>query len=639
MDKSLVAAVILLVSAPSVRAAEALPVEAFASLPTVSQVQLSPDGDNVAFLVKIDQPDTQGAAVRTLNLSTGDFTTLAYANSEDYVINWVRWANNEQVLVSARFPAERWGTPTTETRLLVANISSGEFRRVLPPGYLRRLDWIPQIQDDIVDLLPADPDNVMLQGRFDSERDTGIIQVDLKEQRVRRVQRALDGALFWVTDRQHRPRIVVRRDDATYTVTHQHVDGKKRHDLWEFDAFAEDQVWPLSFDKDPDVLYVRAYHEGLLAVFSVRMSDPNLAMELVFADPERDVDGSLIYSAVTDDVIGIRHSSGGGYSFWHEQYLGLQNAINDALPDTYNILYSLSEDERRYVVLASSDTDAGTYYVGDRDERRLMELAKRYPDLPSERMAEKNKIRYEARDGLAIEGFLTLPGAAADRPLPTIIFPHGGPISYEDEGFDHWTQFFASRGYAVLQMNFRGSSGYGYEFMASGLQGWGLEMQNDVEDGTRWLIEEGVADPERICVVGASYGGYAALMEAARNSDLYQCAVSFAGVTDVAYLVTSHRRYSNYDVVRQQIGTDLGELRQRSPVNNAEAIAIPVLLGHGTEDRSVRVRHSQKMVKELEKAGKEVTYLEFDGGDHYLSRQDHRIAFFRAMDEFLSKHL
>lgn len=629
----------LVLFAAVIRADDMMPLEAFASVPVVSNVQLSPDGEHVAFLVKINTPDVQGAAVRFMNLDTDEARTLTYAETKDFVINWIRWANDRQLLISARFPAKRWGTPTTETRLMVASIEDGEMRSALPPSYLRRLDWVPQIQDEIVDILPSDPDHILLEGRFDNQYASGIVRTSLARNKVSRVERGRENTIDWVTDRQNRPRIAVLRDDATYLIRHQHTDGKKWNDLWEFEAFAEDRVWPLGFAQDPDVLYVRAYNEGLLAVFKVRLSDPDLEKELVFSDPVYDVDGSLIYSAKTSDVIGIRHSSGGGYTFWDPQYKMLADAINKALPDTHNRLYSLSDNERRYIVLATSDTDAGTYFIGDRDEQSLLQLARRYPDLPTELMAEKRAISYEARDGLAIEGYLTLPRAAADGPLPAIVFPHGGPISYEDSGFDYWTQYFASRGYAVLQMNFRGSAGYGYDFMASGLKGWGLEMQNDVEDGTRWLIEEGIADPERICVVGASYGGYAALMEAARNPDLYQCVVSFAGVTDVAYLVTSHKRYTNYDVVREQVGSDFRELRKRSPLHNAESINIPVLLAHGTKDRSVRLRHSQKMAKELEKEGKDVTYLEFEDGDHFLSAQQHRIAFFRAMDEFLREHL
>ena len=409
--------------------------------------------------------------------------------------------------------------------------------------------------------------------------------------------------------------------------------------LWRFEAFSEDEVWPLGFGKDPNALYVTAYHEGRRAVFKVDLSDPELTKELVFADPDYDAGGSLIYSKLSGDVIGIRYSTDGGYTFWDKEYQQLQESINAALPGTTNLLYSLSDDERHYVALATSDTNPGTFYIGARDENQLLRVGDRNPALPTERMSEVEAISYKARDGLEIEGLMTLPKEQAEGPYPAIIFPHGGPISFDGGGFDYWTQYFASRGYAVLQMNFRGSAGYGYDFMKSGLQAWGLEMQNDVEDGTRWLIEEGVADPERICVVGASYGGYAALMEAARNPDLYKCAVSFAGVTDVAYLVSSSRHYSNFEIVKEQVGSDYSELRKRSPLHIAADINIPVLLAHGTKDRSVRIQHSKKMNRELEKQGKEVTYLELEDGDHYLSDQDHRIQFFKTMDTFLHSHL
>lgn len=188
-------------------------------------------------------------------------------------------------------------------------------------------------------------------------------------------------------------------------------------------------------------------------------------------------------------------------------------------------------------------------------------------------------------------------------------------------------------------MNFRGSSGYGYDFMQAGLKNWGQAMQDDVEDGVRHLIKEGIADPEQICIVGASYGGYAALMGAIKSPDLYRCAISIAGVTDVHYLVNSHRRYTNYEVVKEQIGSKRSELKDASPVNHVEKIAVPVLLVHGTEDRSVRVKHSRKMARRLEKAKKEVEYVELDGGDHYLSNENHRIATFKAMDQFLKTHL
>lgn len=623
----------------SALAAEKLPVEAFAQLPNVSQVLLSPDGENVAFRVKVNTEEVVGTAIQVYNIASQQVTTLAFAKADAFVIKWIRWANDERLLVSARFPATRHGDPTTETRLQSINIKTREPREVLLVSFLRRQEYIPQFQDQIVDMLPSDADHILLAGEFERSYRSEIIKVNLKTGRTSRVLKGKDHITDWVTDRQHQVRIGVWLDETSYRILLRQPDGPGWDVLWEFEAFSEEAVWPMSFDKDPDYLYVRAYHEGRLAVFKVRLSDSKLEKELVFADPVYDAGGSLIYSKISGDVIGIRYSANGGFTFWDNDYQQLQAAIDAALPDTDNILYSLSNDEQHYVVLATSDTDPGTYYLGDREKNKLALLAPRYPALPVERMSEVQSVSYEARDGLAIEAFLTLPKDQGPMPYPVIIFPHGGPISFDDGGFDFWTQFFASRGYAVLRMNFRGSAEYGYDFMKSGLQAWGLEMQNDVEDGTRWLIQEGVADPERICVVGASYGGYAALMEAVRNPDLYKCAVSFAGVTDVAELVSSLRNYLNFDIAKEQIGSDYRSLRQRSPLYIVEDFEIPVLLAHGTKDRSVEVRHSQRMYRELKKSDKAVTYLELEDGDHHLSKEEHRVEFFRAMDKFLQAHM
>lgn len=255
-------------------------------------------------------------------------------------------------------------------------------------------------------------------------------------------------------------------------------------------------------------------------------------------------------------------------------------------------------------------------------------------------MAQKQVVHYKARDGLEIEAYLTL--TKSHKPgekLPTVIFPHGGPMASDTDRFDYWTQFFANRGYAVLQMNFRGSSDYGFDFMKAGLKGWGLAMQNDIEDGAHWMIAEGYTDPHKMCIVGASYGGYAAMMGAAKSPKLFRCAISFAGVSDLAGLVRAHHNFINYKVVKEQIGDDTRDLEQRSPVTFAKQIEIPVLLIHGDRDRNVRVHQSELMDKALLAAGKDVTYVELKTGDHYLSREEDRIATFKAMDTFLAKYL
>lgn len=616
-----------------------LPVEAFSALPKVSSVEMSPNGQFIASIINIHKGELEGTLVNIYDIETKSQTSLAHTDNEKFVINWIEWANDQHLLISARFPATRYGIPTTETRLLIGDVEANEIKPAFSTSYLRRQNYVPQFQDQIVDLLLDDPDHILLEANFEGVDSSAVYRVNLKKQRVRRVIHDKSDVISWYTDRSGEIRIALTFDqDTTFKVLHRPVGEKKWQTLWEFEALSEDSVSIMGFDGDPNLLYVKAYKDGRKAILKVDLSDPKLTMTPVFTDDTYDISGSLRYSHTKKRVVGISNNITGRVTFFDEELRALQLGIDKALPDTTNLVVTFSEDESRYIVLSSSDTNSGSYLIGDRNNNSIDYFGFLYPELTPDLMSEKNWITYKARDGVEIEAALTLPKEKKEN-LPTIIFPHGGPISFDDDGFDYWTQYFANKGYAVLQMNFRGSYGYGFDFMQAGLGNWGQEMQRDVEDGTRWLIDEGIANPEKICMVGASYGGYAALMEAAHNSDLYQCAVSFAGVTDVARLVKQHRRYTNYDIAKKQIGSDFSELKRNSPLGLAEQIDIPVLLVHGTKDRSVRVDHSQKLFKKLKRLDKDVTYIEQKDGDHHLSNGKHRNEFFNEMDRFLTQYL
>ena len=317
----------------------------------------------------------------------------------------------------------------------------------------------------------------------------------------------------------------------------------------------------------------------------------------------------------------------------------LQEQVDGALPKTKNYISSLSYDLQKYIVSSASDIDSGTYYLGQRNPAKLDAVAYRYKTLTPDLMATKKRITYKARDGLEITAYLTLPKKGAQKNLPTIMLPHGGPISNDDDSFDYWVQYLSNKGYAVLQMNFRGSSGQGLEFRNAGLKNWGMAMQDDIEDGAKKLIGDGIADANAIGILGASYGGYAALMGAVKTPDFYKFAISVAGVSNVYDLVKDNRAFwRGYNVVDEQIGNDNNHLREISPVNYANKIKIPILLIHGDSDRQVDKKHSEQMHTALQKEGKNVTYLSLPDEDHFLTNEDSRRATFRAMDEFLDKY-
>lgn len=618
-----------------------LPVEAFASIPDVSSVQLSPDGKKIASIVRVDQPKLKGTVVSILDLETGNKDYAIHTDNQKFVLLSLQWANDTTLLISAKFPANRYGTPTTETRLVKYDLTTRKTTSVLARSVIDRLSWIPQHQGQIIDMMPDDPDNILLSldGMGEEVGEDSVLRVNLSQGKSAFIQNSKRKIIGWITDRQHKVRISIYNDDTEYRIYEQPEQKTEPRLLWTFKAFSDESVWPLGFDADPNILFVRAYHQGFEAIFKVNLTDPKLRKELVYANEDTDVEGNLIYSELKKKVIGISEGDGEEYTFWDPEYAGLQNGLKAVLPNAHNYITQFSADERRYIVYSTSSTQPGTYYFGDRDEKALFPIADRYSQLSSEQLADTQYLSYEARDKLKIDAYLTVPKGLEAKQLPTIIFPHGGPISYDSNDFDYWAQFFANRGYAVFRMNFRGSAGYGYEFMKAGLKSWGLEMQNDVEDGTRYLINQGISDPQRICIVGASYGGYAALMGAAMTPDLYRCAVSVAGVTDVAYLVKSSRRFTNYEVVKEQIGDDFSALYERSPVSKADKIRIPVLLLHGDKDRVVKVQHSREMFDELKSRKKNVEYIELENGDHYLSNNDHRLTTFKALDKFLADNL
>jgi dipeptidyl aminopeptidase/acylaminoacyl peptidase len=266
------------------------------------------------------------------------------------------------------------------------------------------------------------------------------------------------------------------------------------------------------------------------------------------------------------------------------------------------------------------------------------------PWIKESEMAEMRPISYQSRDGLTIHGYITLPKNVAPKNLPAVILPHGGPWSRNSWGYSAEVQFLANRGYAVLQMNFRGSTGYGRKFWEASFKQWGRAMQDDVTDGVRWLIKQGIADPRRIGIYGASFGGYVALVGLSSTPDLYACAVDYAGVSNLFTLLKSIPAYWKpyLDMYYEMVGhpeRDEALLREVSPVFHADRIKAPLLIAQGANDPRVNRNESDQMVAALKARGINVIYIVKDNEGHGFSNEENRFSFYRAMEEFLAKHL
>lgn len=629
-----------------------LATEDFSQLPDVSRLVLSPDGKKLAYNARINVGDIQGVGVQVLDLATKEMKIALFTDNSQFFMNWLGWKDNKTLLAGVFSPSERDTVVNTQrvrfkTRdfhLMIIDTETDEITSPFSRTFLRRYNVLPPRRDYVVDTLPNDPLHILMQmpgvdiGYW---REPIVYKVNIKTQKASVYHSAEKNVGDWITDQQHKVRLGHAYDDKGIQSTKiLDADSGKWRELWSHAIFSEEKVEALGFDSDPNVLFVRAYHQKRLAIFKVNLKDPELKRELVLADPVYDVKGRLIYSPENDSVIGVTSMEQGGTYFFDKELQSLQTKIDKAIPGNRNYIYSITDDQQKFLVFSTSSIDSGTYYLGQTNPIKLDAVAYSYKKLVPDVLSKTQRIEYKARDGLTIEAYLTTPKNQPAKNLPTLVFPHGGPISRDNDAFDYWAQFFVNKGYAVLQMNFRGSDGQGIELRNAGLKNWGKEMQDDIEDGARKLIADGIANPNAIAIVGASYGGYAALMGVVKTPDFYRCAISVNGVSNVFDLVKDNRAFwRSYNVIDEQIGNDNATLRAISPVNFADKIKVPVLLVHGTDDRQVEIKHSYQMRDALQKAKKDVTFLELPSEDHYLSNEKNRIDTFRAMDSFLDKCL
>lgn len=626
---------------------QAHPLAAFARRPMMQRVALSPDGQKLAAIINNGSTST----LITRAFAGGPVQTVTSSDNLEFIFQWFRWVNNERLVLSLRFPSQRMtgfvqSVPTMETRLVAMNADgSHPVNLVKVRQGDEHLRWAIQ-QDRVVDWLPKDGKHILLRLPNSDRSYTRVIykvNVDSGERKFYAGGRP--EAIDWVTDQQHRARVAMTIDEqGEYAIWVCDPDGSNWRVLRSFGPFSARALNVLGFGLDPQRLYVQAEHQGMQAVQVVDLRDPKFPMTVKLSNERVDLEGSLIHDA-KGEAVGIRQTREGDSAvyFWDARFIEWQKALDEGLPERYNQIGNISADGLRYVLYSSRLGQPTSVYLGEEGPQPSIKLLSlTYPELRTQDLARKQSIEFKARDGLLLRGYLTLPpGQAGSAPgLPMVLFPHGGPQSADGPEFDDWAAFMADRGYAVLQVNFRGSTGYGRAFMEAGLRRWGLEMQDDLSDAVAEFIKRGVADPARVAIVGASYGGYAALMGAVKTPQLFKGAFAFAPVTDLVELAEEEGQSMSRESMRRQIGDardDRERLRATSPRLHADKIQIPVHLVHGTHDRQVDYRHSVWMAEALKAAGKAHELVTLENGDHQLSHYPYRLRLFTDLEKFLGK--
>jgi dipeptidyl aminopeptidase/acylaminoacyl peptidase len=305
-------------------------------------------------------------------------------------------------------------------------------------------------------------------------------------------------------------------------------------------------------------------------------------------------------------------------------------------------------DNGRFVVQSTSDRDPGTYYLLDPDKRTLEEVLRTLEWLKPEQLSKTTVVRYKARDGLEIPAYLTLPNGREPKKLPLVAWIHGGPWVRDDWRYDPEVQFLASRGYAVLQPNYRGSTGFGLRHLNASFRQWGQSMQDDITDGIRRLVDDGIVDANRVCIGGGSYGGYATLMGLVKDPKQYRCGISVVGVSDLIWMQElGYSDFNSYDpdsadayfsVTMGDLKTDRAMLEKYSPRRHADQVEAPVLFLHGADDRRVPIKHAEGMRDALKAAGKPYEWVVYNGEGHGFMKPENRLDYFQKMEAFLARH-
>jgi dipeptidyl aminopeptidase/acylaminoacyl peptidase len=631
------------------------PVEAFGRLPAVADAAISPDGRRVALAT--NQSDGQ-SAVLIVNLDRPSERT-GYAAGEDMQLRGVTWADNERVayLVSQTFhpgqvlPAGMYFTGRPRRidyyRWATINTTTGR-AEVLTTN--EENPWADQ-GASLISPIEGDPGHARMIGRTLSlERTNAVLfRVNLDSGRARPqgvygVNRdtvdfivGRDGA---VAGRLDTDRETNRWRLFTY-------DGETPRLLLEGVSRYGEPLSVVGLLPDGRFVSVETSDTGFLSLYAIDRS--NGEVELLHQPENGDISGALA-DPWTREIVGVGWNAVENEELYFDPVLqSARDAVIAAAPGAAVNLVTWSQDRSRFIVYIERGLDGGAYYLFDRAASSLRLLAPRYPDLVQANLGERQSITYRARDGVRIPAYLTLPPGAERQDLPLVLLVHGGPHNVRDTmDFDWWATFLAARGYAVLQPNYRGSGGYGDAWEEAGRGQWGGRMQTDVEDGVTALVRAGMVDESRVCIVGASYGGYAALAGATLTPDRYRCAVSVAGVSDLGLMLTRTERESggddslSSDWWRASIGDrqeDRERIRSVSPANLAARAQAPILLIHGTDDTVVPIEQSRRMQRALESAGKNVRFVELRGDDHWLSDAPTRIQMLREIEGFLAQHL
>lgn len=625
------------------------PASAFGELPKIYDAAISPDGTKIATFTAL--ADGYGIGIFFIDGSGKAATGVGLGNGVKP--EWVKWANNDIVLASVWQSEKSSGTPYKSGYLYAFNVPENDIDLLIDPRKVSKGSTgsrlagggiFRQFNNNVIDFLPKEPDHILM-----SFSDTVVTAPDVQKVNVRTgsyeiVRRGDEFIQYWYSDLRGEIRIGQGRKESKNEKWEMRIRDKDNNKWRKADEYpgldADADI--MGFTGNPDEVVVSRYAGKNTRGFYVYDLGQKRMTRKVFHNEDFDA-GGLIYNADRTDIVGASYTSDSK----EVEIFGSPQSTLQRLEQKYegyqvDYIDSTASYDKVLVKIGHPEDPGGVLLLNTATLDTKM-LAALYEGISAKDTGMVLSVRYTSRDGQKIPAYVTLPPTITEtaqiKKLPFIVLPHGGPYARDTKRFDYLAQYFATRGYGVLQMNFRGSVGYGKAFEEAGRERW-IVMQEDVEDGTKWLFEKGYADPEKTCIAGWSYGGYAALMGSIKNPDLYSCTISMAGVTDLKDLLRDMDKYRFGNLAAKNFmrGFDgKSELKENSPVKRASEMTGPVFLAHGTLDQAVHFDQYKRMKSALKKSKAKVTAIEFKDEDHYLSNKANRVKFFTELEKFLEK--
>lgn len=599
-----------------------LPLRDFFKNPEKTGYQISPDGKYLSYLA----PYESRLNIFIEDLNTGETKRITNATERDIYIYF--WKGNSTVL----YIQDSGGDENFQ--LYASNINTGIPKNLTP---------FDSVRVGITDDLPEVDDYILIQMNKRDKQIFDVYRLNVTTGEMAMVAENPGNISGWVTDHEGKVRVATTTDGVNTGLLYRDTESEPFREILKTN-FKETLV-PLFFTFDNQNLYA-ASNLGRDKTAIVKFDIKNgKEIEEIYSHPEVDVD-DLNYSRKRKVLTSIP------YITWKRYVHFLDDRTKNVYEDLYSklgtnyevVITDLTKDESKYLIRTYSDRSLGSFYLYDYDTKDLKELADVSPWLNENDLAEMKPIQYTTRDGLTINGYLTLPKGVEAKNLPVVVNPHGGPWARDVWTFNPEVQFLANRGFAVLQMNFRGSVGYGRKFWTDSFKQWGLAMQNDVTDGVNWLIEQGIADPKRVAIYGGSYGGYTSLAGLAFTPDVYSAGVDYVGVSNLfTFMETIPPYWKPYlEMMYEMVGnpkTDSAQFIATSPVFHADKIKAPLFIAQGKNDPRVKISESDQMIEAMKKRGIEVEYMVKDNEGHGFHNEENKFDFYSAMEKFLKKHL